>query len=242
MSEQLNMDQFFGGKVDYMGEPHLACALLLDTSDSMRMGVRAIDSLNEGIKTFKAGVMSDPIARRRVDVALVTFNSTVEVVNGFVPISDMPTPELGAYGMTDMAQGIQTAIDLVKERTAKYQSLGTPCHKPWIVMITDGKSTSGSREMREAAERIRQEEEKGSYGRLSFWALGIGNYDSNEMFQLTDRVIELRNADFSQFFDWLADSMSCISQTQVGDRVDFNPLPENARKAEKDRAINAEWY
>lgn len=242
MSEQLNMDQFFGGKVDYMGEPHLACALLLDTSDSMRMGDRAIDSLNEGIKRFKAGVLSDSVAKKRVDVALVAFNSKVEVVSGFVPVSDMPTPELSASGMTDMAQGIQTAIDLVKERTIQYQSLGTPCHKPWIVMITDGKSTSSSREMKVAAERIRLEEEKGSHGRLSFWALGIGNYDSNEMFQLTNRVIELRNTDFSQFFDWLADSMSCISQSQVGDRVDFNPLPENARKAEKDRSIDAEWY
>lgn len=242
MSEQLSMDKFFGGKVDYMGEPHLACALLLDTSDSMRMGDRAIDSLNEGIKRFKTGVMSDSVARKRVDVALVAFNSEVEVVSGFVPVSDMPTPELRASGMTDMAQGIQTAIDLVKERTDKYQSLGTPCHKPWIVMITDGLSTSSSYEMTMVAERIRQEEEKGSHGRLSFWALGIGNYDSNEMFQLTNRVIELRDTDFSQFFDWLADSMSCISRSHVDDRVEFNPLPENARKAEKDRAIDEEWY
>lgn len=242
MSEQLTMDEFYGGKVDYMGQPHLACALLLDTSDSMRMGDRAIDSLNDGIKRFKAGVMSDPVAKKTVDVALVAFNSNVEVVSGFVPVSDMPTPELGASGRTDMARGIQTAIDLVKERTEKYQSLGTPCHKPWIVMITDGLSTSSSQEMREAAERIRLEEEKGSHGRLSFWALGIGNYDSNEMFQLTKRVIELKNTDFSSFFDWLADSMSCISQSHVDDRVQFNPLPEGVRKAERDRAIDEGWY
>lgn len=242
MREQLNMDQYFGERVDYMGESHLACALLLDTSDSMRMGDRAIDSLNEGIKRFKAGLMEDSIARRRVDVAVVAFNSDVEVVSGFVPVSSMPTPELSASGMTDMAQGIQTAIDLVKARTAQYETLGTPWHKPWIVMITDGKSTSSSYEMRMAAKRIQQEEQKGSRGRLSFWALGIGDYDSDEMFMLTKRVIELRNADFTQFFDWLADSMSCISRSQVGDRVDFNPLPKDVRKAEKDRAIDAEWY
>lgn len=241
MGEQLNMDQFFGSKVDFMGEPHLACALLLDISDSMRMS-GAIHSLNEGIRRFKASLMADPIARKRVDVALVTFNSKVEVVSGFTPVDQMPTPELSAGEMTDMAKGIQVAIDLVKERTARYQSLGTPCHKPWIFMITDGKSTSFGHEMKAAAERIRQEEEKGSYGRLSFWALGIANYDPDELFELTDRVIELRNADFSQIFDWLADSMTCISQSQVGDRVAFDPLPENARKAERDRAIDAEWY
>lgn len=242
MSEQLNMDQYFSERVDYMGEPHLACALLLDTSDSMRMGDRAIESLNEGIKRFKAGLMEDPIARKRVEVALVTFNSEVEVVSGFVPVSNMPTPELRASGTTDMAQGIQTAIDLVKKRTAEYGVKGTPCHKPWIVMITDGKSTSSSYEMRMAAERIQQEEHKEPRGRLSFWALGIGDYDSNEMFMLTKRVIELRDVDFTQFFGWLVDSLSCISQSQVGDRVEFNPLPKHVRKAEKDRAIDAEWY
>ena len=241
MGEQLNMDQFFGGKVDFMGQPHLACALLLDVSDSMRMS-GAIHNLNEGIRRFKASLMADSVARKTVDVALVTFNSKIEIVSGFTPVDQMPTPELSAGGMTDMAKGIQAAVDLVKERTAKYQSLGTPCHKPWIFMITDGKPTSFGHEMKAAAERIRQEEKKGSHGRLSFWALGIANYDSNELFELTDRVIELKDADFSLIFDWLADSMTCISQSQVGERVEFDPLPGNARKAEKDRAIDAEWY
>ncbi len=242
MSEQLNMDQFFGDKMNSFGEPHLACALLLDTSGSMKMGNRAIDSLNDGIKRFKASVSSDPIAQKRVDVALITFNSKVEVICDFVPISQMPTPDLEAGGMTDMAQGIQTAIDLVKQRTAMYHTLGTPCHKPWIFMITDGAATSDDDEMRMAAERIRLEEEKGSNGRLSFWVLGIDDYDREGIFKLTNRVLELRNEDFTGIFDWLSESMSCISQSHVGERVEFTPLPDNARKAEKDRAINSDWY
>lgn len=242
MSEQLNMEQFFGDKINSFGEPHLACALLLDTSDSMGKGNRAIDSLNEGIKRFKASVVSDPTAQKRVDVALITFSSRVEVISDFVPVNQMPTPDLMTGGMTDMAQGIQTAIDLVKRRTAMYQTLGTPCHKPWIFMLTDGKSTSGDSEMRAAAERIHQEEEKGSHGRLSFWALGIDNYDQNELFKLTNRVLELRNEDFTGIFDWLSESMSCISQSRIGDKVEFNSLPENARKAEKDRTIESGWY
>lgn len=242
MSEQLNMEQFFGDKINSFGEPHLACALLLDTSDSMGRGNRAIDSLNEGIKRFRASVASDSIAQKRVDVALITFSSTVEVISDFVPVNQMPTPDLMTGGMTDMAQGIQTAIDLVKRRTAMYQTLGTPCHKPWIFMITDGLATSSAAEMRAAAERIRQEEEKGSHGRLSFWALGIDNYDQNELFKLTNRVLELRNEDFTGIFDWLSESMSCISQSHVGERVEFDPLPENARKAERDRSIDSGWY
>lgn len=242
VSEQLNMEQFFGDKINSFGEPHLACALLLDTSASMGTGNRAIDSLNAGVQRFKASVMSDPIAQKRVDVALITFNTNVEVISDFVPVSQMPTPILEADGMTDMAAGIQTAIDLVKQRTAMYQTLGTPCHKPWIFMITDGASTSDEEDMRKAAERISIEEGKGSHGRLAFWALGIDNYDQAELFKLTNRVLELRNEDFTGIFDWLSESMSCISQSHIGESVKFDPLPENARKAEKDRAIDSDWY
>lgn len=242
MGKQFAMDEFFGGKVDYQSQSHLACALLLDTSASMGMGARAIDSLNAGIKRFKAGLLSDPVAKKTVDVALVTFNSEVKVVSGFLPVSNMPTPELRASGRTDMAQGIQMAIDLVKDRTKQYQELGTPCHKPWIVMITDGLSTSSSFEMQEAAKRIQKEEEKGTHGRLSFWALGIGDYDSAEMFQLTKRVIELRDVDFSQFFDWLTDSLTCISNSNVDDRVSIPPMKDDMRKAREDRTIDEGWY
>lgn len=242
MGQQLTMNEFFGEKISSFGEPHLACALLLDTSGSMAAGTRAIDSLNKGIKRFKESVMSDPIARKRVDVALITFNSAVEVVSDFVPVSAMPTPDLQAEGRTDMAGGILAAIDLVKKRTAFYQNLGTPCHKPWIFMITDGCSTSSEYEMREAADRIRMEEEKGSHGRLSFWALGVDNYSQKELFALTDRVIELKDENFIGIFDWLSESMSCISQSHVGEKIEFDPLPDNARKAEMDRSIDSGWY
>lgn len=241
MGEQLNMDQFFGDKINSFGEPHLACALLLDTSGSMRQG-RAIDSLNEGIRRFKANLMSDSIAQKRVDVAIITFNSNVEVISDFVPVSQMPTPELQADGVTDMAQGVQTAIDMVKRRTSLYHSLGTPCHKPWIFMITDGAATSEDYEMREAEDRVHQEETKGTHGRLSFWGLGVANYDSEELFRLTDRVLELKNTDFTQIFDWLSESMVCISNSNVDERVEFEPLPENARKAQRDRTIDSGWY
>lgn len=241
MGSQLNMEQFFGDKINSFGEPHLACALLLDTSGSMSAN-GAIQSLNESIQRFRNSVASDSIARKRVDIALITFDSSVEVVSDFVPVDQLPTPVLTAGGLTDMAQGIDKAIDLVKQRTQMYQALGTPCHKPWIFMITDGVSTSSDQEMQKVAERIRLEEGKGSHGRLTFWALGVDQYDSEELFKLTNRVLELRNEDFTGIFDWLSESMCCISQSHVGERVEFDPLPANARKAEKDRAIDSDWY
>lgn len=120
MSEQLTMEEFMGGSasINSFGEQHLACVLLLDTSGSMSGD--SIKNLNSAIARFKENVNRDPIARNRVDVAIVSFNTGVEVVSDFMPITDMPTPELVAWGRTDMAAGIQTAIDMVKRRTAFY--------------------------------------------------------------------------------------------------------------------------
>jgi uncharacterized protein YegL len=59
-------------------EPRCACVLLLDTSGSM--AGEKIDALNEGIRTFKEELQGDPLASRRVEVAIVTFDSQVQVV------------------------------------------------------------------------------------------------------------------------------------------------------------------
>ena len=51
-----------------------------------------------------------------------------------------------------------------------------------------------------------------------------------------------KRQDFNGIFDWLSESMSCISQSQVGDQVSFGNLPDDARKAKEDRAIDEGWY
>lgn len=111
-------------------------------------------------------------------------------------------------------------------------------------MITDGRATSSTYDMEQAGKRIRLEESKGSYGHLAFWAVGVGSYDPGQLFSLSDtnRVMELRDLNFSGIFDWLSESMSTISQSRVGESVAFEPLPDNARKAQRDRAIDEEWY
>lgn len=242
MSGLLNLlEENMEPKIVSAGEPHLACALLLDVSDSM-CG-EAIESLNAGIRRFKEQLASDSIYRNRVDIALITFRTQVEVISDFVPISEMPTPELSAGGCADIAKGIQTAIDLVKKRTKMYSQIGTPCYKPWIFMITSGASTSSPQEMSEAAERIRSEEEKGSHGHLSFWALGTGNYDREQLFSLTNRVMELKDFDFSGIFDWATGSIETILFAHGHrQRVEFEPLPVNVRTIEENRKIDEDWY
>lgn len=226
MSEQISMREF-GDKIAAISQGHLACALLLDTSSSMAGA--PIQKLNEGLRLFKENVSKDPMARDRVDVALVTFDSSVQVLQDFVPVTKMDTPMLTPGGRTMMAEGVLKALKLVQTRTSLYQAMGTPYHNPWIFMITDGASLSEEEKMQEAVAGV-TEAQNGGNGKLTFWAIGVGDYDSTELYRLTDMVVELDNVDFCTIFDWLSTSMTQIANSCVGTVVEPDKLPNNAKR------------
>ncbi len=205
-------------------EPHLACVLLLDTSASM--SGKPIKNLNEAINRFKEDVSMDEMAKKRVDVAIVEFKDDANIVQNFSPIIAMEPVNLVASGATNMGAGIETAIDMVKERTKLYSSLGTPMFKPWIFMISDG---APNYDISVAARRIREEESKGTHGKLKFFALGVGNYDRNILTSLSKRVIELSDMDFAGIFDWMSESMVAISVSRVDEDPRLPDLPDNSR-------------
>ena len=231
----LNQETFGPPKIAAPNEPHLACVLLLDTSSSM--SGPPINSLNQALQDFKDKVSMDEMAQKRVDIAIIEFNSSVRMVQNFTPISEMLPITLQATGSTAMGEGINLAIDVVKERNRFYNSLGTPVFKPWIFMITDGGPTDS---IENAISRIQLEESKGSHGKLKFFALGTPGYDKNTLFRLTKRVMELRDTDFSGIFNWMSESMVAISVSRVDAEAPLPTLPENARKADPSKDVS-DW-
>ena len=230
-----NQEIFGKPKCAAQNEPHLACVLLLDTSGSMQG--TPIESLNQALQEFKDKVSLDKMAQKRVDIAIVEFNDTVNVVQEFTPILEMTPVRLVADGGTSMGAGINKAIDMVKDRNHFYAEMGTPCFKPWIFMITDGAATD---DIERARQRIQEEESKGKHGKLKFFALGVAGYDKNTLFTLTKRVLELRDTDFSGIFNWMSDSMVAISVSQVGLEPSLPLLPINVRKADPSRDVS-DW-
>ena len=146
--KQKEYDDMFDGDVDDITAPneqHLACVLLLDTSGSMNekgsMDVSPIDSLNKAINDFKELTAKDELAQKRVDIAVIEFNTTARIIQDFTPLPQFQPINLTASGLTAMGEGINLAIDKVKERNKFYHSIGTPWFRPWIFMITDGADT-----------------------------------------------------------------------------------------------------
>ncbi len=217
------------GGIAAPNEPHLACVLLLDTSSSMAGS--PIDSLNKAINSFKEQTMLSEQARKSVDIAIVQFNDTASVVQDFTPLSHLQPVELAATGYTAMGAGINLAIDMVKERNRFYHSMGTPCYKPWIFMITDGAPTD---DVTEAQQRIADEESKGSHGKLKFWAVGVPGYSKEVITALTKRCIALDEANFNGIFNWMSESMVTISVSRVEENPQLPDLPDGAQTIPSD--------
>lgn len=207
------------------GEGHLACVLLLDTSGSMTCD-DSIKKLMEGVRAFIDKTCLDSHAKNTIDVAIIEFNDSARLIRDFTPIGETEPVHLTATGCTAMGAAINMAIDKAKERTHFYTSIGTPHYAPWIVMITDGAPTD---DITLARQRILSEEQKGSHGHLKFWAVGVPGYDRDTMKSLTKRCIELSDNSFDKFFNWLSESMVIVSESKVGETVNFGLLPDNAR-------------
>lgn len=222
---QSSFNEVPGGGISAPGEPHMACVLLLDTSGSMLYG-DAIDSLNRAINDFKEQTSMDELAQKRVDIAIIEFNDTARVVQDFTPLSQMQPVTLSATGCTAMGAGINLAIDKVKERNRFYNSMGTPCFKPWIFMITDGAPTD---DIESARQRIIDEESKGTHGKLKFWAVGVPGYSKETLTSLTKRCIALNEANFNGIFNWLSESMVTISVSRVDENPQLSNLPSDAQ-------------
>ena len=138
-----------------ISERHVACVFLLDVSGSMVRG-DAITKLNEGMVKFKQYMQSDSRIADVVDISIVTLGSKVEVIQDFIPVSEMVVPVLKANGQTPLGEALCKGLDLVTRRKEIYKQTGTPYFRPWIFCITDGCPTD---DWHDAAQKLKEAED-----------------------------------------------------------------------------------
>jgi uncharacterized protein YegL len=198
-------------------DPRCPCVLLLDTSYSMH-GAR-IDALNDGLRAFQVDVRDDPLAQRRVEVAVITFGGSVQTAQEFVTADGFVAPALTASGDTPMGAAINRALDLVRARKEEYRANGIAYYRPWLFMITDGAPTD---EWQGAAQRIRAEEAASG---LAFFAVGVADANMHTLAQIAARKpVMLQGLAFREMFLWLSQSQKRVSASKVGEQTSLPPV------------------
>jgi|SRR5215510_2369671 len=202
-------------------DPRCPCVLLLDVSTSMQGA--SIAALNEGLRVFQRDVAGDPIASRRVEVAVVTFGTGSRVVQEFVTVDQFQAPELQAGGQTHTGAGIEAALNLLEQRKASFKNNGIAYYRPWIFLITDGSPYGEPDSVVEAARHRLLDEIRAN--KTAFFAVGTetANFQRLETFTVPERPpLKMSGIQFVELFVWLSRSQQAVAKSQPGDQV---PLP-----------------
>jgi uncharacterized protein YegL len=217
MDEYISFEQIPFGSDNFADnpEPRCPCVLLLDTSGSM--AGMPITQLNEGVRTFRQQLLSDPLATKRVEVAVVSFGP-VNIVSDFHTVPNFHPQELETTGDTPLGDAILTGIDMVNRRKKEYKENGIAYYKPWIILITDGAPTD---EWALAAAAVQKGEANKSF---AFFAIGVESANMDILRQISARSpLKLKGLMFREFFIWLSASMKMVSAKNPGAAINLLP-------------------
>ncbi|MDO4437338.1 MAG: VWA domain-containing protein [Coriobacteriaceae bacterium] len=201
--------------------PRVPVALCLDCSGSMTG--EPIEELNRGVKTFYDAVNADEIARFSAEVCVVTFGP-VQLEADFATLDTRPkAPVLSASGATPMGEAVELALDCLDQRKKEYRNSGVDYYQPWLVLMTDGRPYGGSTATLDAqVNRVRALVDA---RKLTVFPIGIGadaDMDTLQRFSPDRAALRLQGLNFSDFFSWLSKSVSRVSQSTPGDKVDLD--------------------
>ncbi len=189
--------------------------LLLDVSASMA-GAR-ISELNQGLQAFKDSLGDDPLAKKRVDLALVTFGAKVEVVHEFSTVDAWNPAPLVAEGNTPMGEGIRKALEILQARKDQYRAAGlTPYYRPWVFLITDGEPTD---DWLPAAKLVHTGHTANAF---LFFAVGVQDANKDILRQICPPgrdPVNLKGLAYRELFLWLSSSMKSVSRSRPEDKV-----------------------
>jgi uncharacterized protein YegL len=183
-------------------QPRCACVLVLDTSGSM--SGTPIDKLNEGLQVFAQELHADPLAKMRVEVALVNFPPVKPTT--FCSAGDFSPPILSANGATPLGEAVSLALSLIETRKGDYRDHGIEYYRPWIFILTDGEPTDAWKAAAASARQAMADR------RVVVFAVGVpgAKFDILEQFS-TKPPLHLKDLKFRDMFVWLTASLRAVA-------------------------------
>ncbi|UYB50065.1 VWA domain-containing protein (plasmid) [Lysinibacillus capsici] len=186
-------------------------------------GITALQELQDGVNHFYNAISEDEVARFGAEICVVTFDSGVRTLADYATIDVQPEPpDLDADGMTQLGEGVNLALDLLDERKNEYKDAGVDYYQPWLVLMTDGEPNGDDYELQRA---IKRATDLVNQRKLTVFPIGIGTEaDMNVLakFSPARPPLRLKGTNFKEFFEWLSQSVSTVSQSMPGDKIQLN--------------------
>jgi uncharacterized protein YegL len=170
-----------------------------------------IDKLNDAIAALPSEVSADPLAAKRIELAIVGF-PPVRAVQDFVGVGDFVPPRLQATGSTPLGAAVWHGLKIIEERKQFYRRQHLDYYRPWLFLITDGEPDVGD-DWRGAAEATRHAE---SQNKVTFFSVGVPGADMGVLRQFSRRPpVTLTDLKFREMFIWLSRSLTAVSRSNT---------------------------
>lgn len=215
MAEQIPFSAPIFEDARLVENPESRCAVIILADTSGSMAGAPINALNEGLVAFKDSLSADPLALKRVELAIVTFGP-VEVQSEFTTPDLWIPPKLVATGATPMGEAIMRGIDMLEQRKAQYKAAGNTYYRPWIFLFTDGGPTD---EWTESARMVHDGE---ASKRFMFFAVAVGEANLDVLSQIAPpsrKPLKMSGLSFREMFLWLSSSLKSVSASRPSDKA-----------------------
>ena len=219
-NEQLRTDNNrFNELPRALNEDHMSVLFLIDTSGSM--GGTPIRNAEAGVNGFRSFLAADQ-CRDCVDVCVMAFDDRPRVIADWAPVSVMRDISLDAGGTTALYDGVDEAIDKIRERSTVYTQLNITERKPYLIVLSDGYDNASCRDRASVVAHVSN---RINGDKLKLFFLGYGDYDRSAAAALTSAggtkrslAFEVSGPDapFSEFFDFVTNSVKAASTSAPG--------------------------
>jgi len=202
--------------------------LVIDVSGSMRnitpSGKSCIEEVNDGINHMIAELSMDDKLGRTVELSIITFcdKGLHELYQGFSAVGKVSPIDLATGTTTYAIDALEMALENIRTRVKKYTG---GYWKPWIVFVTDGLLMDDPLELAKIGEIIRKREQDGKLRVLCF---GVPGFEPTQLKLLSDRVFQIVDYNFAEFFSWIGKSQAVVSATPTSLKGPVKLPPTNS--------------
>jgi uncharacterized protein YegL len=182
------------------------------------------EKLVEALNAFYSEVQKDDVARTSCEIAVVEFGNGARLVDNFATVDKKTAPVITADDdSTDMAQGVELALDTLQKRKQWYKDKGLRYFQPWLLLLTDGEPTEDVSQAQEDTVNL------ANNNKLTVFPIALNQEASTTKlsgFDPDHKVIEINN--IRDFFRWLSQSVSQVSHATPSQKTVSTALPSTA--------------